>query len=126
MRGEADRPVAANGTALSVLYAVGSDGASPAKEFVELQEIKDQRKLAVLFQRMADVGELRNREKFKKVEGDIWEFKSHQLRILCFRDGPNWILTNGFLKKKDQIPPSELDRAQRIMSEDSRRRTQRR
>lgn len=79
-----ERPIAARGNLLTVKYAMCSNGTSPAKEFIEGRNRKEQARLAVLFKRMADVGRIHNQRKFKKLEGLIWEFKSDQIRILCF------------------------------------------
>jgi Phage derived protein Gp49-like (DUF891) len=118
------RPIVANGRCFTVAYAVCNDGSSPAKEFVDGCDKRDRAKLAFLIQNRAELGlnEWRNREKFKPIGGPLFEFKSFQIRILCFRDGATWVLTHGFVKKKDDIPPAEIERARRIMREDLARR----
>lgn len=112
------RPVAERGDKRSVEYAVRTDETSPAKEFIDGLSLSDQAKLANLFRRTADLGEIVHREKFKQLRGEIWEFKAHQIRVLCFRDGNAWVLTHGFIKKRDNVRTSEIDRADDIRDED--------
>jgi hypothetical protein len=113
-----DRPeVLVRGNLRTIEYAVCSDRSMPAREFVECLDESDQRKLEVLFRRMADMGKIFNREQFKLVEGKIFEFKRFQIRIGCFQIGARWILTHGFKKKGDRWPDSQLVRANRIMAE---------
>ena len=71
----------------------------------------------MLFERMADHGRINNREQFKKVAGYIFEFKRHQIRIGCFQVGRTWFLTHGFIKKADEWPASELQKANDIRIE---------
>jgi hypothetical protein len=64
---------------------------------------------------MASQGAIKNREKFKKIEGQLFEFKSYQIRMPCFFDPKNRIvITHGFMKKTDNIPPKEIERAEAI------------
>ena len=48
----------------------------------------------------------------------ICEFVKGQARIFCFRDGQDWVLTNGDLKKSNQTPRPNIERAERIREED--------
>jgi len=73
--------------------------------------------LGALFQRLADAGPegIGNREHFKKLEGGLFEFKKHQDRMICFfMPGGVCIVTHGFRKKKDHVPPREIERAYTI------------
>ena len=117
MPNNADRAVVVTGATLTIEYAVGTNGSMPAKEFIDGLVESDQRKLAALLQTMADRGNVPNREQFKKVRGPIFEFKKHQTRVFCFRDGHTWFLTNGYKKKRDRLDPSEVARAERVMGE---------
>lgn len=94
----------------------------PAREFVEEQlDDRNQRKVAVLFQKMADSGQIRNTEQFKHVKGRIYEFKRGQVRIGCFQGGRKWFLTHGFFKQASRWPPPELQRADNIRAEHTAR-----
>jgi hypothetical protein len=112
-----DPRIVARGAWGSVEYATRDNGTRPAEEFIQSRDPSDQAKLAALFRRLADFGRIDNRQKFKKVEGDIFEFKSFQIRIGCFQSGRTWFLTHGFVKKQDRWPKSELERAQTIRKE---------
>lgn len=116
--GGTDRPREVTGRRKSIEYAVCADGSSPAREFVAGLSLADQAKILNLFRWLADHGEIKNGQKFKRLDGPIWEFKAHQIRIPCFQDGSAWVLTHGFIKKSDRAPRSEIDRAYRIQAED--------
>lgn len=71
-----------------------------------------------------DLAEQTNDQKlFKKLQNDIWEFRSKyaglQIRLLAFWDKTNnketlVIATHGFIKKVDKVPANEIDRAERL------------
>ena len=122
MSGDADSPIVVRGAMRTIEYAVCSNGSMPAREFIEGElSLAEQAKLLALFQRMADHGNVPNREQFKVVRGKVFEFKKHQIRVFCFRKDDRWLLTNGCKKKKDRLAPSEVARAERIMEEHLRR-----
>lgn len=86
---------AAKGAWGTVEWAVDSKGSMPAREFfVGLSDAEKARMLG-LFKRLAEFGNLSNREKFKRLGEkagargrDLWEFKDHQLRFIGdFRPG---------------------------------------
>ncbi len=74
-----------------------------------------------LFSRMGDMGKIHDEEKFKHEQDKIYAFKIHQSRIYCFRDGNDWVLTNGCFKKRNKADPTEIVRAVRIMNEQQNR-----
>jgi hypothetical protein len=78
-------------------------------------------KMNALFARMADQGTIINGEKFKKITGtEFFEFKSFQVRMPCYYlPGRVLVITHGFKKQSDRIPPSEIARAERIKREDT-------
>jgi hypothetical protein len=71
-------------------------------------------KLIRLFDWTTQYGTLNNKEKFKRLNADVQEFKTNGgVRVLCFRDGRSIIvLTNGFKKKKDYA--DEIARAEQL------------
>jgi phage-related protein len=100
----------------TVVWALASDGDCPAKDFYDSLEERDQAKVRNLFDMMAEQGFIKNREKFKPIEGKLYEFKAFQIRLPCFFDRTNRVVvTHGFRKKKDDIPKSEIKRAQEIL-----------
>jgi len=127
MSEEPDRvEVVVRGAMRTIEYAVCANGSSPARGFIESLDERDQRRLDVLFRRMADTGKIFNREQFKQVKGKIYEFKRYQVRVGCFQVQSSWILTHGFVKKSPRWPKSEIERAERIMSEELARRVKQR
>ena len=75
-------------------------------------------KVDVIFQRLGDHGRLHNTTKFKKVSADIWEIKSGQIRIFCFRHpGGHLILAFGLRKKSNRHKPKDVARATRMRDE---------
>ena len=78
--------------------------------------------MQVLFERLAERGQIRNNEQFKKL-GDwqghaIWEFKRYQFRFLgAFTPGSQFLVAHGLRKKKNKHRSADLDRAARILTE---------
>lgn len=104
------------------LYAFGEADAKdvvkipPLGDFLGGLNAEDQAKMASFIDRVAMHGPPVNREKCKLVAGDIHEFKSHQVRILWFWEKNRVIIcTHGFIKKRDDIPRSEISRAHRYL-----------
>ncbi|MEY3421163.1 MAG: hypothetical protein RIR48_1452 [Bacteroidota bacterium] len=63
---------------------------------------------------------------FKKLQGEIWEFRikylGNQHRLLAFWDKSNnrntlVIATHGFIKKSSKVPKNEIQKAENIRSE---------
>lgn len=117
MSKDADSTIVVRGNLRTIEYAIRANGSMPAKKFIEGLSVPDQAKILVLFRRMAEKGDVPNREQFKLVEGKIFEFKKQQIRVFCFRKENRWLLTNGYKKKRDKLDRSEIDRAQWIMQE---------
>lgn len=100
------------------IYAITVQNRCPVEEFINTLGESEQKKVVKLLQGSADNGLPVNEEKFKKLEKDIWEFKSHQVRILCFLDkGRIIITTHGFLKKRGRTPRSEIEKALKLYNE---------
>ena len=105
------------------IAGITANGNCLAKEFIEGLAETDKKKVVTLLRRTADNGVPKNEEKFKHVKDKIFEFKSYQVRILCFFDeGKLIILTHGFTKKRDKTPSAEIERAHKLMEEYQRRR----
>lgn len=60
---------------------------------------------------------------FKKIQNEIWEFRTRylgiQVRFLAFWDKMDHrrtlvIVSNGFIKKKEKIPISEIEKAKEL------------
>jgi phage-related protein len=94
-----------------------------AKEFIASLDKKSSSKVFYNI----DLAEQTNDTKiFKKLQGEIWEFRSkylgNQLRLLAFWDKSNnkntlVIATHGFIKKTGKVPKNEIQKAENIRSE---------
>ena len=94
-----------------------------AKEFIASLDKKSASKVFYNI----DLAEQTNDTKiFKKLQGEIWEFRSkylgHQHRLLAFWDKSNnrntlVIATHGFIKKTSKVPKNEIQKAEKIRSE---------
>ena len=114
------RIVAKEGRAFKIEYARRLDGSSPAHEFVSSLSTSDQAKILALFNYLAEVGRIANDQKFKKVQDELWEFKSFQIRMLCrFSADSTVVVSHGFIKKSPKTPPSEILHARNILREDN-------
>lgn len=115
-----ERPLVHGGKILRIVFARQKDGLSPGEEFFDGLDDRDKVKLGVSFVKLADQGKIFNKQRFKKVEGtDFFEFKNHQIRMLCyFLPGGFVVITHGFRKQGDKIPKAEIQRANRIRQED--------
>ncbi|MGA2267478.1 MAG: type II toxin-antitoxin system RelE/ParE family toxin [Bryobacteraceae bacterium] len=114
------RPTAYAGSLFTVVYAVCADRSSPGAQFyrTELDDL-ERAKMNTLFKYIGDHGRITNQEKFRKLQGELWEFKSHQVRMPCYYlPGRLLVITHGFRKKGNSTPPEEIARAGRIRQED--------
>ncbi len=92
------------------------------QEFIEGLNEPDKQKVLALLQRSADNGPPKNKEKFNHLKDKIFEFKSYQMRLLCFFATDKVILlTHGFIKKKDKTPREEIERAKSLKASYQRR-----
>lgn len=94
-------------------------GVSPVKEFLDSLSGKQAQKVAWVLQLIEELPTIPG-QYFKKLVGtdDIWEvriqFGSDIFRLLgFFNDGHLIILTNGFAKKTQKTPLSEIQLAER-------------
>ena len=92
----------------------------PANEFISGLDSKTIRKILYNI----DLAEQTNDPKlFKKLRNDIWEFRTKfaglQIRLLAFWDKSDnkqtlVIATHGLIKKRDNVPDNEIERAVRL------------
>ena len=72
----------------------------------------------MLLKRMGDFGRIFDKTKFRNEGEQIFAFKPKPDRFLCFfTAGRKIIITNGFVKKSDKLPPGEKDRALRAKAD---------
>ncbi|MFY9268250.1 MAG: type II toxin-antitoxin system RelE/ParE family toxin [Candidatus Manganitrophaceae bacterium] len=99
------------------LYGIVQSTECLVQEFIDTLPQAEQKKIIALLKRTADHGLPKNEEKFKKLWDDLFEFKTGQVRIICFFDkGRLIILTHGFLKKSQKTPRTEVEKARRLMN----------
>jgi len=93
------------------------DGTCPADEFLAKLSPQDRQKVDNLFEMMGLQGEIRNKEKFKKLEGSegLFEFKSFQIRLLCFYGNgiprKKLVISHGVKKQQDKHAKADINRA---------------
>ena|ERR1017187_305568 len=101
----------------NVVLAVLAKDVCPAAEFIATLDARDKAKLNALFQRFSDHGFITNREKFKKVADDLFEFKSFRVRMFCYIKNRQLVITHGVIKKRDDLKQADIDRGERIRNE---------
>jgi len=111
----------------SISYATKADGTQPARRGWQNLNKKARGHFTKLFERMCDHGKIEDGTKFKRLHGDIWEFKSntHKRRITCFIEKNAIYLVHIFKKKEDKTPRQEVHFAERIRDEHQARERQR-
>lgn len=100
------------------IYAIARGEKCLVREFIEELPESVQKKVFALLKRTAEHGPPVNEEKFKILRDRIFEFKAHQVRILCtFDKGQIIILTHGFIKQRGKTPKTEIERAIRLLEQ---------
>ncbi len=105
-----------------IAFARDRDGAHPAGEFFDQLSIADKAKLVNVFRILGDHGKHSNPEKFGDLGEGLYEFKSFKVRMpyaYAKNEKGLVLISHGFWKKKDKAPPSEIERARRILKEDA-------
>ncbi len=91
-----------------------------AKAFIDNLDIKMRKKVIYNIWKSREVNDP---ELFKKLDGNIWEFRTkflnNQIRLFAFWDKREKeetlvIATHGFIKKTQKTPKSEIDKAEKI------------
>ena len=96
---------------------VRPSGQCPAGRFLDALTDAERTRVDVIFQRLGDHGQLRNRTKFKKVSGDIWAIKTGQIRIFRFWRPGHLVLAFGLRKKSNRHRPKDIARATSMSAE---------
>lgn len=91
-----------------------------AKEFLDALDDKTRKKVMYNVWKSREVNDPKL---FKKLEGNIWEFRTkfltNQIRLLAFWDKTEKeetlvVATHGFIKKTQKTPKSEIEKAEKI------------
>ena len=98
------------------------NGRCAAADFIDALPLRSQKKLLRRIERVAasENGsfDLKDEQKFKRLEEGLFELKSDQVRLLMFVDSPHRaVITHGFLKKTRQTPPVEVARGRMLRDE---------
>ena len=87
---------------------------SEAFEYYNSLSAPEKIQLLKLIKRMGDVGEIKDKTKFRHEGDKIYAFKPQPDRFLCFfNEGKKIIITNGFRKKQPKLPLQEKEEALR-------------
>jgi hypothetical protein len=110
--------IAYEGQKFTIEWYHDASGKSQAFDFAESMVESEQRKLAVLFKALGDIGKIQNKEKFRNEGNKIHAFKPKPHRFLSFFfTGGKVIVTNAFTKKQDKLPATEKERALKAMQD---------
>ena len=109
-----------------VEYFEKEDGTYPAEEFILSQDVKMRAKLFRLLELLEEKGNTLREPYYKSLDAGIFEIRpkkgSNITRVLYFfYIGNKIILTNGFIKKSQKTPPSEIDLAKKYRAEYEKR-----
>jgi phage-related protein len=104
---------------MKILYATRRDGTQPARRGWEALNPKAKAYFTRLFTRICEHGKIEDGSKFKRLQGEIWEFKAnaHKKRLTCFMHGKTIYLLHVFKKKEDKTRPQEIELANDIRRE---------
>lgn len=98
------------------------DGRKPAKEFLDSLNIKMKAKMARTIKLLEDNGTVLREPYSKELRNGIFELRakvgsdiSRVLYFFFYRGKA--ILTNGFIKKTDKTPASEIEKAEKYRNE---------
>jgi hypothetical protein len=99
----------------SVEYAIRANGKMEAKEWLEAQSAQTQAAFDHMFRSTVEIGRITNRDQFKQLEGDVYEFKRRVgQRLFCFKLGNRWLLTHYKHKSKLKNYGPDIERAKNI------------
>ncbi len=108
--------IAYQGQAYQIEWYYDTKGKSQALEYYQSLPPVDRRKVLRLFQLIGEIGQIRDKTKFRNEGDKVYAFKPQPHRFLCFFfEGQKIIVSNAFVKKQQKLPKNEKDRALRIM-----------
>jgi phage-related protein len=106
------------GKAYTIEWYFTDKGKSPVNDFYSSLNKIRRIQLLKLIKYMGDIGQIRNKTKFRNEGNKIYAFKPQPGRFLCFfTKGKKIIITNGFTKKTDKLPSREKSKAERYMKD---------
>lgn len=106
--------IAYRGPKFTIEWYYTENGKVPALDYFNSLDKQEKALAFRLFELMATEGKILNIQKFRHEGDGIYAFKPKPHRFLCFFfEGQKIIITNGFEKKRDDLPLNEKDRAMR-------------
>jgi phage-related protein len=107
------------GNQLAIELLVFDNGACPVADFLGQLTGQERRRIDVLFERLGNQGRISNKELFKKLEGTkLFEFKRHQIRLICFyTPDKRVVICHALRKKQDKHQKRDLDHAETLRTE---------
>lgn len=107
--------IAFEGSKFTIEWFFDKKGKSLALNYFNELTDDEQIKLLSLFELIGNIGEIKNKTKFRSEGDKIYAFKPQPHRFLCFFfTGNKIIVTNAFHKKTDKLPVSEKERALKL------------
>tara|TARA_R110002126_G_scaffold247974_3_gene390871 strand:+ start:22574 stop:22963 length:390 start_codon:yes stop_codon:yes gene_type:complete len=104
--------IAYSGDSFTIEWYFDNKNKSEALEYYNSLKASERIQLLKLVKRMGDVGEIKDKTKFRSEGDKIYAFKPQPDRFLCFfNEGKKIIITNGFRKKQQKLPSNEKERA---------------
>ena len=104
--------IAYEGHSFTVEWYVSENGESLALDYYQSLDTGQRKKFLFLAKRMGDFGRISDKTKFNYEGDQIYAFKPHPERFLCFFiQDSKIIITNGFRKKQQKLPQGEKERA---------------
>ena len=102
-------------------FYISPSGKCPMKQFIDTIPVKAQTKMNRWLEMLEDRGPDLPRPYADAITGKIRElrmvFAGQHYRCLYFFDQKRIVVTHGFIKKTDEVPPGEVILAQRLMEE---------
>ena len=87
-------------------------------EYFENLDDKQKKQLLKLVKLIGDNGKIWDKTKFRNEGDKIYAFKPQPDRFLCFfTDDAKIVITNAFVKKQNDLPKTEKDRALKHMAD---------
>jgi len=106
------------GPIFTLEWYFNAKGQSQAFDFYQNLDAIERRRALFLFKRMGDIGLISDQTKFRNEGDKIFAFKPQPYRFLSFfLIGSKIIVTNGYRKKTDKLPPGEKETAIKAMSD---------
>lgn len=109
------------GEHVTIAWYVDEGGAAHGRDHYEGLDVTTRSKFTAPMRCIASQPHYRNTLKYRDEGDGIRAIKVFKHRLMCFRDDHLLVITHGFQKKSDKLPPEEKKRALRLRREYDRR-----